>query len=81
MEPTYVIDSDDKVIRDALIKMLTNQNMDRLELPFLFPKFLKVSQVDLRFTVSGDRQNWTKLAVTKGRLEILVYTFFYCKTG
>lgn len=43
MEPAYVIEEDDLTIRGALIKMLKNKNLQRLELPSLFPKFLKVN--------------------------------------
>lgn len=45
MEPSYVIEEDDQMIRNALIDMLVQQNStDRLMLPNLFPKFLKVNE-------------------------------------
>lgn len=43
MEPTYVIEEDDRISRDALIGMLTNNVTERLTLPFLLPKFIKVN--------------------------------------
>ncbi|XP_037048036.1 piezo-type mechanosensitive ion channel component isoform X2 [Bradysia coprophila] len=50
MEPSYVIEEDDQMIRDALIRMLEGKNSsERLLLPKLFPKFLKVKNIgDLR---------------------------------
>lgn len=57
MEPTYVIEEADQVLRGALIEMLINNSTGRLELPYLFPKFIKVIDemdrcFDCRFSIT-----------------------------
>lgn len=41
-EPSYDLKNDDPA-RISLVAMLEGNNTERIELPFLFPKFLKVS--------------------------------------
>lgn len=43
MEAAYLIEADDSGIRESLVDILTNNSSDRLMLPSLFPKFLKVN--------------------------------------
>lgn len=45
MEPSYVIEKEDRAIREALVNMLEgDESAERLLLPTLFPKFLKVTE-------------------------------------
>lgn len=51
-EPSYVLKNDDPA-RIGLVSMLEGNNTDRIELPYLFPKFLKVSLIRCIFYIRG----------------------------
>lgn len=57
MEPFFVIEEADQDVRNALISMLTAKNIsDRMQLPYLFPKFLKVNDLYFHSRLSFECQ-------------------------
>lgn len=59
-EPSYVLKNDDPA-RIGLVAMLEGNNTDRIELPFLFPKFLKVCICDESIYMVKNSRNEKKL--------------------